>query len=215
MTCLEQFAEVGTAERLYVDYENMPNVMKEGDIIYVDDGLIALKVKEVVAPDVVCEVENGGKLGSRKGINLPGVPVDLPGVSEKDTNDLRWGVEQGIDMVFASFIRDANTVRDVRRVLGEDGSRIMIISKIENQQGINNIDEIIEESDGIMIARGDMGIEIPLHKVNTRRLAPEASEATVYSLRTRCRCPWRRRASSPSATARGSPWSAQRRCWSR
>jgi len=165
LTTDDAFKEKCTKEVVWLDYKNITKVLQPGKRIYIDDGLISVKALEIGPDYVLGEVENGGNLGSRKGCNLPATDTDLPAVSEKDMKDLQFGVEQGVDMVFASFIRDAAGVREIRKVLGDAGKEILIISKIENQQGVNNIDEIIAESDGIMVARGDMGIEIPPEKV--------------------------------------------------
>jgi len=156
---------------LYMDYVNLPKVMEVGQSIMVDDGLIELKMtaKDEAAGTLTCEVVNSGKLGGKKGCNLPEVDVDLPALSEKDKGDLAFCVAQDCDMVFASFIRKAQDVRDVRTCLvAADpviGKRIRIISKIENHEGMRNFDEILVETDGVMVARGDLGIEIPTAKV--------------------------------------------------
>merc|ERR1712083_1236816 len=126
---------------------------------------ISVKCTEIGNDHFIGTVENDGNLGSKKGCNLPGTDTDLPAVSEKDKSDLLLGVEQGVDMVFASFIRNADGVKQIRDVLGEKGKNIWVIPKIENQQGIKNLTEIIACSEGLMVARGDMGIEIPTEKV--------------------------------------------------
>lgn len=149
-----------------VTYADLPKDVHRGSRILIDDGLIELKVEDITETDVVCRVVNGGVVKSRKGVNLPGVEVNLPSLMEKDIEDLKFGVENGFDIVAASFIRSAEDVLKIRRVLEENGGGQMhIISKIENQQGVENIDKILEASDGIMVARGDLGVEIPPEEV--------------------------------------------------
>ena len=156
----------GDVNIVSVTYADLPKDVHRGSRILIDDGLIELKVEDITETDVVCKVVNGGVVKSRKGVNLPGVEVNLTSLMEKDIEDLKFGVENGFDIVAASFIRSAEDVLKIRRVLEENGGGQMhIISKIENQQGVENIDKILEASDGIMVARGDLGVEIPPEEV--------------------------------------------------
>jgi pyruvate kinase len=137
-------------------------VIEKGRIIYVDDGVLSFLVLEVVDQKTIrVKAVNKGQISSRKGVNLPKTDVDLPALSEKDKADLQFGVKNGVDMVFASFIRQASDIESIRAVLGEAGKEIQIIAKIENQQGVHNFDDILRVTDGVMVARGDLGIEIP------------------------------------------------------
>ena len=157
---------IGNKERVSVSYKELYKDIKVGTQILIDDGKIELQVKEIKDKDVICEVMNGGMLGNRKSINLPGTHVNLPSLKEKDIKDLKDGCMTDFDFVAASFIRSKEDVLAIRKVLDENGGKnIKIISKIENQEGIDNLDEIIELSDGIMVARGDLGVEIPFYEV--------------------------------------------------
>ncbi|CDG87616.1 pyruvate kinase PykF [Xenorhabdus bovienii] len=157
---------IGNQECVAVTYAGLPADLKPGNTILVDDGLIAMTVKNVTETEVICEVLNNGDLGENKGVNLPNVAINLPALAEKDKQDLIFGCEQGVDFVAASFIRKRSDVLEIRDHLkAHGGEHIQIISKIENQEGLNNFDEIMEASDGIMVARGDLGVEIPVEEV--------------------------------------------------
>ena len=157
---------IGDNIRVAVTYENFAKDLKVGDMVLVDDGLLELDVIEIKGNEVICIARNSGDLGQKKGINLPNVSVNLPALSEKDIEDLKFGCQNNVDFVAASFIRKADDVKQVRKVLKENGGeRIQIISKIESQEGLDNFDEILAESDGIMVARGDLGVEIPVEEV--------------------------------------------------
>lgn len=157
---------VGNEERVAVTYEGFAKDLSVGSTVLIDDGLIELKVLEINGNDVVCEIINSGMLGSRKGINLPNVSIKLPALTEKDIEDIKFGIKKGFDYIAASFIRSAEDVKQIRKILEENGgSDIKIISKIENREGVDNLDSILEVTDGIMVARGDLGVEIPFEEV--------------------------------------------------
>ena len=156
----------GTQDYVTVTYKDLYRDVKIGDSILIDDGLVGMIVEKIEGKDIVCRVNNGGDISNRKGVNVPGVELKMPFISAKDRDDLLFGIEQDFDFVAASFTRTADDVREMRKLLDDNGGKLInIIAKIENQQGVDNIDEIIEEADGIMVARGDMGVEIPLEQV--------------------------------------------------
>lgn len=156
----------GNEKMVYQTYSQLAKDVKPGNTILIDDGLIGLEVKEIRGGDIVCTVRNGGELGQRKGINVPNVRVNLPGITKKDRDDIIFGIEQGIDFIAASFVRDAEAVKEIRAILKEhNAEHVDIIAKIENSEGIENIDKIVSAADGIMVARGDMGVEIPAYEV--------------------------------------------------
>lgn len=160
--------EVSGDEKIVsVSYEGLAKDVKSGDTILIDDGLIELEVIQIVKEtDMVCIVKNGGSVKDHKGVNVPGVKINLPAVTQKDIDDILFGIENGIDFIAASFIRKAEDVFSIRKILEENGGdHIQIISKIENQEGVENIDEIINVSDGIMVARGDLGVEIETEEI--------------------------------------------------
>ena len=156
----------GTKDRLFINYEGLHEDVGKGQHILIDDGLIDLVVDEVKDRDICCHVESGGELGEQKGVNVPGVKVKLPSLTEQDIDDIKFGVSEGFDIIAASFVRDADCIRQIKSILREEGApEILVIAKIENQEGVNNIDEIIEAADGVMVARGDMGVEIEPQKL--------------------------------------------------
>ena len=157
---------VGDQNKVSITYAGLVEDVEAGKVILIDDGLIELKVLRKTERDIVCEVINGGELGEKKGVNVPNVSVRLPAITEKDRDDIRFGVEQGIDFIAASFVRNAECVLEIKAFLKElNAPFIPIIAKIENAEGIKNIDEIIRAADGIMVARGDLGVEIPAEEV--------------------------------------------------
>jgi len=146
-------------------YSGLPGDCKAGDRILIDDGKVGLEVVKVTSESVITRVTEAGTVSDNKGINLPGVAVSVPALSEKDISDLRWALRQGVDMIALSFVRNAADVVDIHKIMDEEGRRIPVIAKIEKPQAVENLKEIIDAFDGIMVARGDLGVELPLEQV--------------------------------------------------
>ena len=155
----------GDAHCCSITYGELPGDVKAGDTILLDDGLVRLTVLETSETEIRCRVENDGDMKNHKGVNVPGVRLNMPYMSQQDRDDLLFGAEQGFDYVAASFVRSAADVRELRHVLDQAGSRMRIIAKIENQEGVSNLPEILDAADGIMVARGDMGVEIDFAEI--------------------------------------------------
>ncbi len=156
---------VGDETITHINYSGLNEDVAAGNKILIDDGLIELQVEKVDGTEIVCTVINGGELGEKKGVNVPNVKIKLPALTEKDKEDIRFGIKQGFDFIAASFVRTADCIREIKEMLDAEGSAIKVIAKIENAEGIENLDEIIAVADGIMVARGDMGVEIPAQEV--------------------------------------------------
>ena len=157
---------IGNKEMCTVSYKGLAEDVVEGDTILIDDGLVGLKVENVVGEEIHCVVENSGIVKNHKGVNVPGVKINLPALTPKDISDIEFGITQGIDFIAASFVRKASDVLAIREVLeNNNATDIQIISKIENQEGVDNLDEILQVSDGLMVARGDLGVEIPTEDI--------------------------------------------------
>ena len=155
----------GTREICSITYKDLPGDVAAGGTIMLDDGLIQLSILEVTATDIVCRVVNGGKVKNKKGVNVPGVHLSMPYMSQRDKDDIIFGIEQGYDFIAASFVRTAQDVYDIRNLLNQYDSNIRIIAKIENREGVNNIDSILAAADAVMVARGDLGVEIDFTEI--------------------------------------------------
>ncbi|HIT90865.1 MAG TPA: pyruvate kinase [Candidatus Merdenecus merdavium] len=157
---------VGDETGCYISYAGLVDEVKKGNRILIDDGLIELEVEKVIGNQILCTVISGGDLGEKKGVNVPNVSVKLPSITEKDREDILFAIKQGFDFIAASFVRNAECIKEMKQLLRENnGEHISVIAKIENAEGINNLDEILHYSDGIMVARGDLGVEIPASEV--------------------------------------------------
>ena len=156
---------MGTAEKAAISYKNLKNDISVGKTILIDDGLIEMTVEDIKGEEIICHVVNGGFVSNHKGVNVPGAVLSMPYISDVDRADIEFGAELGFDFLAASFARTKEDILEVRKILEEKGSSMKIIAKIENMQGIENVEEILSVADGIMVARGDMGVEIPLEEV--------------------------------------------------
>lgn len=156
---------VGDARRCSTTHDGLPSDVTPGDLILVDDGRIQLTAREVTDTDVVCKVTVGGPVSDHKGINLPGVAVSVPALSEKDADDLRWALRQGVDMIAMSFVREPDDITDARRIMDEEDRTVPVIAKIEKPQAVQNLDGLVDTFDAFMVARGDLGVELPLEEV--------------------------------------------------
>ena len=188
--CLEQGKEftLYTEERegdesgCSITYQQLVYDVRKGDTILIDDGLIGLEVQRVSADKIECIIKNGGEQGERKGVNVPNVKIHLPGVTQKDKEDILFGIEQGVDYIAASFVRNSDCIMDIREILEDNHGRdIGIIAKIENAEGVENIDEILDAADGIMVARGDLGVEIPADQV------PHIQKKIIHKCNRKCK----------------------------
>ena len=180
----------GTKEICSITYKDLPQDVQPGGTIMLDDGLIKLQIVTVNDTDIVCKVLNNGKIKNKKGVNVPGVHLSMPYMSQRDRDDIIFGAQQGFDFIAASFVRTAQDVYDIRNLLNEYDSDIRIIAKIENREGVNNIDSILAAADAVMVARGDLGVRLTLPS-----------------------CPAFRRISSSAPSPLASPSSPLPRCW--
>ncbi len=157
---------VGTAEKFTVSYKGLAEDLNPGDIVLLDDGYVSVKVLEINGQDIICEIMNSGYMKDRRGVNVPGVTLNFEFMSEKDKNDIIWACENNLDFIAASFIRNEKDMKEILEVVaGQNDTHIQIVPKIESQEGVQNFDEILELSDGIMVARGDLGVEVPAEDV--------------------------------------------------
>ena len=157
---------IGNNTRVSVSYKDLPSHLKKGDIILIDDGLIGLVVDETTDTEIMCTVKNGGNLSDKKSINIPGIKLDMPYMTEKDKKDILFGIENDVDFIAASFVRTENDIKEIKEILNNNGgNQIQIIAKIESIEGVENADEILAQANGIMIARGDLGVEISYEKL--------------------------------------------------